>query len=223
MTKPNIAAAWNRYKPLLGMLIFPVLGWLYAQVNHPANQVYSLVTDLDRIIPVVKAFVLPYSVWIFYIYICLIYFFMKDRKVYARTLLTYTICALICYSIYMVFQTTVPRPYVDGTDPISRLLDYIYGHDAPFNCFPSIHCFSSYLVMKALYSSSFKNKRNQTLIYGMSSIIILSTVFIKQHAIMDAVAGILLADTVYRLLGLMEQTVKTRKANPALQKADIDF
>ncbi|WP_165822365.1 phosphatase PAP2 family protein [Paenibacillus montanisoli] len=211
----------KRFLPLTSMLIFPVLGWLYALTNRPGAQVYSLVTDLDRAIPLVKAFVLPYSVWIFYIYICLIYFFIKDPAVYRRSLITYAICALMCYGIYLVFQTTVPRPPIDGTDPFTRLLGYVWGRDQPFNCFPSIHCFSSYMVMKALHSSNFRNRLNQTLIYGMSSLIIISTFFIKQHVIFDALGGIILADIVYRLVMRAERTASFRKAKPIAQRANM--
>lgn len=190
----------RRLAPLSTMLVFPLLGMIYAVINNnPSKEVYNLVTDLDRSTPFLKMFVLPYSVWIFYIYVCLVYFFFKDAKVYYRSLATYVICALVCYMIYLVYQTTVPRPIVTGDDIFSQLMRYVYNRDQPFNCFPSIHVFSSYLVMKALYKSSFKNTWNQMLIYGMSTLIIVSTLFVKQHVIMDVVAGILLAEFVYRL------------------------
>ncbi|SDX14265.1 phosphatase PAP2 family protein [Paenibacillus sp. CF384] len=211
----------KRFLPLISMLVFPIMGWLYALTNRPGAQVYSLVTDLDRAIPLVKIFVLPYSVWIFYIYLCLVYFFIKDPAVYRRSLITYVVCALICYGIYLVFQTTVPRPELVGTDPFTRLLGYVYGRDEPFNCFPSIHCFSSYMVMKALYNSSFRNRINQTLIYGMSSIIIVSTFFIKQHVIFDAFAGIILADVVYRLVTMIERSSTVGKRKPMTQRANM--
>lgn len=219
------AIGLKRFIPLLGMLIFPVMGWLYALTNnpdlHPDRQVFSLMTDLDRAIPLVKLFVLPYAVWIFYIYVCLVYFFIKDPAVYRKALITYVMCALICYGIYLVFQTTVPRPDLTGNDPVTRLLMLIYHRDQPFNCFPSIHCFSSYMVMKALYTSKFRNRINQTLIYGMSSLIIVSTFFIKQHTLLDAVCGILLADIVYRALLLIERAAKQRKPERVVRQANM--
>lgn len=191
----------RRLAPLGTMLIFPVLGMIYAVINtNPGDRIYNLVTDLDRGTPFLKVFVLPYAIWIFYIYACLIYFYFKDPKVYYRSLATYTICALVCYMIYLVYQTTVPRPVVAGNDVFSDLIRYVYNRDEPYNCFPSIHVFSSYLVMKALYKSDFRNGINQSLIYGMSTLIICSTLFVKQHVIMDVVAGIFLAEMVYRLV-----------------------
>jgi membrane-associated phospholipid phosphatase len=203
---------WKNYYPLLLMLVFPILGIIYAMSNNNSNQeVYSLLTAVDQSIPFIKAFALPYSVWIFYIYVCLVYFFKKDINVYYRALLTYIICALICYLIYSVFQTTVPRPMVMGSDPISRLMRYIYNRDQPFNCFPSIHCFSSYMVMRMVWTGSFRNKWNVTLITGVSSLIIISTLFVKQHVIMDALAGIFLVEVVFAVIFLFEHKLKVSR------------
>ncbi|MBO9597708.1 MAG: phosphatase PAP2 family protein [Cohnella sp.] len=204
---------WKRYVPLLSMLVFPFLGMMYAMTNSPVpnQEVSQLITSVDTAIPFVKYFALPYSVWIFYIYVCLVYFFFKEPNAYYRGLLTYIVCALICYMIYSVFQTTVPRPVVTGNDPFSDLVRFIYNRDQPFNCFPSIHCFSSYMVMRILWTSSFRNKWNMILITGMSSIIIMSTLFVKQHVIMDALAGILLVELVIPLIVLLERSFRTAK------------
>lgn len=208
MNKPWMHNKIKRFWPLITMLIFPVLGMIYAKVNRPTGRVFSLMTDIDYAIPFVKYFVLPYSIWIFYIYVCLVYFFIKDPRIYFRSLLTYTVCAIICYMIYSVFQTTVPRPTLYGDDVFTKLMRFVYNRDQPFNCFPSIHCFSSYLMMKALHSSSFKNWKNRFFIYGMSSLIILSTLFVKQHAIMDVLSAFLLVEIVYALFTRLDQRVE---------------
>jgi hypothetical protein len=202
--------------PLLTMLVFPFLGMLYKWVNQPKENVYSLMTSVDHAIPFIRFFALPYSIWIFYIYACLIYFFIRDLKVYNRAIWIYIICTLMCYFIYALFQTTVPRPYIAGDDVFTRLMLFIYNSDLPYNCFPSIHCFSCYLMMKAIYKSSFKNRLNQTLIYSMSSTIIISTFFIKQHALIDALAGFLLVELVYLLIARLEFELK-----PSLNKQEM--
>ncbi|MBB6731758.1 phosphatase PAP2 family protein [Cohnella zeiphila] len=196
-----IAVRYRKYMPLLFMLIFPMLGAIYGWVDKPGKVIYHLTTRLDDAIPFVKYFAIPYGVWIFYIYLCVLYFFKKDIRVYYRALMVYTLCALVCYGIYSGFQTTVPRPVLVGHDPFTRLVAFIYHRDRPFNCFPSIHVFSSYMVFRLLAASGFRNARNLALIGGTSTAIILSTLFIKQHAIMDGIAGILLVEIV--LAGVM--------------------
>jgi hypothetical protein len=203
---------WKNYSPLLLMLVFPILGIMYGMSNNNSNQeVYSLLTVVDQSIPFIKAFSIPYSIWIFYIYVCLVYFFKKDINLYYRALLTYIVCALLCYLIYSVFQTTVPRPMVIGSDPISELMRYIYNRDQPFNCFPSIHCFSSYMVMRMVWTGSFRNKWNVTLVTGMSSLIIISTFFVKQHVIMDALAGMFMVEVVFAVIVQFEHKLKVSR------------
>ncbi|MCJ8013828.1 phosphatase PAP2 family protein [Paenibacillus sp. KQZ6P-2] len=200
--KDRIPQKLLHWAPLLLMLVFPVLGALYHFVNHPTDKVYSLLTPLDQAIPFIKYFAVPYGIWIFYIYVCIVYFFLRDRPSYYRSLLMYTVCALTCYGIYLVFQTTVPRPEVIGNDPFARLTRYIYNRDEPFNCFPSIHCFSSYMVMRMIWKSPARNRLNVTLISGMSILIIASTLFMKQHVIMDVIGAVALVE-IYNLLFFM--------------------
>ncbi|MWC27842.1 phosphatase PAP2 family protein [Paenibacillus sp. MMS18-CY102] len=205
------------FAPLLLMLVFPVLGYLYKVFNQPDHEVYSLVTSFDKATPFLRAFVLPYSVWIVYIYICLVYFFFKDRTSYYRGVLMYTLCALTCYMIYSVFQTTVPRPEVIGDDVFSQLMRYVYERDRPFNCFPSIHCFSSYLMIRLLAVSPARNKLNRTLIYGMSSTIILSTLFVKQHVLWDVIGAVALVEVMYLLvIVLLPRLIGTRQRQRGL-------
>lgn len=192
--KINWPASARRFAPLLAMLVFPVLGMIYAAVNRGGGHVWHLVTPLDQAVPFVKWFAIPYSVWIVYIYVCVLYFFVKDVRTFYRAIATYTICALVCYFVYSVFQTTVPRPELVGHDPLTRLVAYIYHRDQPFNCFPSIHCFSSYMVFRILASSTFKTRRSLSLVGIGSGLIILSTQFIKQHVLLDVVAAITLVE-----------------------------
>ncbi|OXS54953.1 hypothetical protein B1A99_24540 [Cohnella sp. CIP 111063] len=201
----------KKHSPLGLMLVFPILGAIYAAVNQPGEKVYSLVTPFDQMVPFIKWFIIPYAFWIFYIYICLLFFYKRDRHAYYLTLVTYVVSALISYGIYSVFQTTVPRPYIQDNDIVSELVRYMYQRDQPFNCFPSIHVFSSYLMMKSLYKSTFKTKINQMLIYGMSTLIIVSTMFVKQHVLLDVVGGILLAEVVYRFVSRLQIVVAARK------------
>jgi len=198
--------------PLLLMLVFPVLGYLYKMFNQPTTEVHSLVMSFDRATPLLKVFFLPYSVWIVYIYICLIYFFLKDRTSYYRGILMYTLCALTCYMIYSVFQTTVPRPDIVGSDLLSQLARYVYERDKPFNCFPSIHCFSSYLMMRLLAVSPARNKLNRLLIYGMSTTIIASTLFVKQHVLWDVIGAVALVEVMYLVvIVLLPLTIGARQ------------
>jgi membrane-associated phospholipid phosphatase len=67
------------------------------------------------------------------------------------------------------------------------------------------------MVMRMVWTGSFRNKWNVTLITGMSSLIIISTLFVKQHVIMDALAGIFLVEVVFAVIFLFEYKLKVSR------------
>jgi membrane-associated phospholipid phosphatase len=185
----------------LGLLItIPIISIFYDLLNNSSRGAYSLITDIDRGIPLIKLFILPYISWFIYIFLTFVYLCIKDKKIYYKTLIAYNISLILCYVVYFFYQTTVPRPDLIGDDMLTSLVAMIYTSDQPFNCFPSIHSLTSYLMIKAINKSRAKNKLATLIIYGMSSLIILSTLFVKQHVILDALSAILLGDIVFNLV-----------------------
>lgn len=191
--------------PLSFMLSIPVLGLFYTLLNNPDRGVHSLVTDIDKGIPLVKIFIVPYISWYIFIFLTLSYLCFKDRNTYYKTLLAYNISLAICYLVYFTYQTTVPRPVLVGDDIFTKFLSYIYSADQPYNCFPSIHVLTSYLMIKAISASSIKNKLNYIVISGTAGLIIISTLLVKQHVVLDALAAILLGDIVFKLVNSCQE------------------
>lgn len=190
-------------KPWLALSLLvtiPVMGFIYTLLNTSSRGTHSLYSYADQHIPFIQAFIIPYMLWMPFLYLTLVYFCIKERKLYYRTLLTYNLSVMTSYGVYLVFQTTVPRPEIMGVGLTSQLTAFLYSADQPFNCFPSIHCMSSYLLLRAIAASSMKNKWNLTVIGSAALLIICSTLFIKQHVILDALGGIVLAEVMIRLV-----------------------
>ncbi|WP_373231027.1 phosphatase PAP2 family protein [Cohnella sp.] len=194
------------FHPLWSILVIPVLGLIYVTINREPPLPRTLYTDLDDTIPFLKYFIIPYMVWMPFLYLTLIYFYFKDRRLYFHTLLAYIGSVLICYGIYLTFQTTVPRLEMQDNDLLSRMVMFVYQNDAPYNCFPSIHCLSSYLLFIAARKSPAIRIRVVVVIGFFAGAIIVSTVFVKQHVVMDVLAGVMLGHIVFSfvstLLGL---------------------
>jgi membrane-associated phospholipid phosphatase len=142
--------------------------------------------------------------WMPCLYITLLYFCVKDRRLYYHTLIAYNLSTLISYIVYIAFTTTVQRPELEGNNVLTQLTAFLYHADQPYNCFPSIHCMSSYLLFSALIKSELKNKFNTTLIGLAAAAIILSTLFIKQHVIWDVIGGIVLAEAMLNLVRYLQ-------------------
>ncbi|CCO08204.1 phosphatase PAP2 family protein [Desulforamulus hydrothermalis] len=187
------------------MLSIPAVSIFYKILNNPGREVNSLVTHLDREIPFIKAFIIPYLGWYFFILYVLLYLCLKDKKTYYKTLLSYNLGLVVCYLFFFTYQTTVPRPQPAGDDILTYLVLTLYKIDQPYNCFPSIHCLTSYLMIKAINKSSFKSKFLYCGVTVCGVLIIISTLFVKQHAILDALAAILLADIIFKLVCYVDE------------------
>ncbi|WP_270474737.1 phosphatase PAP2 family protein [Clostridium cochlearium] len=186
----------NNLIHIFALLSIPIINIFYALLNNNNRGVFQLVTSIDNTIPFIKEFIIPYILWYPFIVLSLLFICLKDLKVYYRTLITLNLCLLSCYLIYYFFQTTVPRPTIYGNDIFSFLTLLIYKYDKPFNCFPSIHVVTSYLMIKGINSIDCSKKIKHLVIF-MSILIIVSTLFIKQHVILDVISAILLGDIIF--------------------------
>jgi hypothetical protein len=183
---------------ILAIFTVPALNAVYTVLNRHNGVVYSLVTTIDDRIPFIRYFILPYNLWYPFILVSLFYLCFKDRKTFYKTVIAIDIGLIICYAIYIVFQTTVERPELAGGDIFTRLVAFTYAMDPPYNCFPSIHVLTSYLVIKAYLRGEISSKFIRSIIHISGTTIIISTLFVKQHVILDIAGAVILGDiTLY--------------------------
>ncbi|SDZ39475.1 phosphatase PAP2 family protein [Bacillus sp. 166amftsu] len=187
----------SSFLPLSYILLLVLVSPLYDVLNKSGVHAFDVTTIVDDWIPFVKVFIIPYLLWFPYLYGALIYYCFADRKQYYVTLSSVILGKLTCFSIYYLWQTTVPRPTVVGTDVFSDLVRYIYSIDQPVNCFPSIHVLTTFVIMLAAYKRREQHKWEYWILTFFGTLIILSTLFTKQHAFLDAVSGMALASTLY--------------------------
>ena len=203
-------------KHCLLLLYWPIhFSWYEVlRVAYAETSVLTIYSPLDDKIPFCEWFIIPYVFWYLYIALVLFYSFRKGEKEFIRADLLVSGCMLLP----MIFCTIVPngielsmRPDFNllGRDNFAiDLVKSIYEADSPpRNVMPSMHVSVSWALMFAvLKSEGLKNKR--VLKIGavvMSILISLSTVFIKQHSILDVFAGIGTAVLVLVLVNLFEK------------------
>lgn len=183
--------------PLIWMMSIPISNIFYRLLNNSSRGAYSLILDIDKKVPFIKEFILPYIIWYPFIFLALIYLRFKDKGIYYRTLISLNIGLISCYLIFYFFQTTVARPTLVGTDIFTDLVNIIYNHDRPYNCFPSVHVITTYIVMRGI---NIVSKKKLILLSSniIGALIILSTQFVKQHVILDLIAAILLGELIFK-------------------------
>ena len=155
---------------------------------------------IDTKIPFVPAFFIPYCIWYLMIFIIPYYLYYKDKDKFIKYTMAYILCSMIGNIVFISYPSTVARPTVTGTDIFSLIAKFIYWIDTPTNCFPSLHCAISMLFI--LYTCESKNTNIITKISVciISILIMLSTLFTKQHVVVDFISGDMLALIVYLIV-----------------------
>jgi len=199
-----IQSSWKELiKRIVYTISFMLISAMYVLTNHYTGRERELSTFIDNAIPFNKYFIFVYVFWYVYVAGFLVYFFMYDEKKYYKILVGLNAGMLICYLIYIIFPTTLPRHMLYPVEGITgHFFKLLYARDNPYNCFPSIHVLNTmiiavYVQKDELYLNNYIKKAS--LISAAS--IIFSTLAIKQHVILDVAAAGFLA---YMLYGVLE-------------------
>jgi hypothetical protein len=132
----------------VSLLLIPAMlgtNLIYESLNHGPNRIF-LQTPMDRALPVVPIFAVPYVSLIAYIGVSLIAFLFFRAHVYRSAALTMLIVWFISYAFYFFLQSYVARPHITATDPLSALIRSVYASDQPYNDFPSLHTSLSTII-----------------------------------------------------------------------------
>lgn len=161
---------------------------LYCVSNAPQESLHIVRTALDDQIPRIPVFSIPYLVFLPWLWGTVFYVWFNNRSF---RLLAYSliIVNLIAFCVYLTFQTYVPRDPVTSNDFFSGLLQFIYDHDQPYNALPSLHSALSAVVVTYF---ALRKSRWTWAFVATAVLIVISTLFTKQHFIIDALSGITL-------------------------------
>ena len=177
--------------------IFYLSVFHYLEANVPLRSIL-VHCRLDDLIPFCKYAVIPYFAWFAWIPFTLFYLLWKaPREDFWRLCLPLFGGMTIALACYVILPTGLDlRPYyVPGTDLFARAVRMLYRTDTATNVCPSIHCQSSACMALAFSSSTLTEKRPglKVLAWVWAALICASTVFTKQHSIVDVVCGLAVA------------------------------
>jgi membrane-associated phospholipid phosphatase len=151
---------------------------------------------LDRLLPLQPAWALVYgSLYMFLI--ALPVFVVRQDEHLRRTVFAYLLVWLVAYVFFIAYPTVAPRPAeVTGQSFGAWGLRLLYSADPPYNCFPSLHVAHSFV--SAL--TTFRLHRRVGIAATVAAALVgLSTLFTKQHYVLDVIAGVFLAGVAYLL------------------------
>lgn len=192
----------------LSRLIYDTPRWVLALIVFGANVIY-LITNrllkggvipritLDAHIPLWPIWTIPYLLLLPYWLVMLVLMTMKmDEQRFRRIILAALISQYISVAIFILFPTYIERPILDPADSSQALVAYLYSMDHVNNALPSMHMSLTTLIALGCWGWLPKLRWFWA---ATIPITIASTLFTKQHYVLDLVAGIVLASAAYLL------------------------
>lgn len=199
---------------------FIYMSWFSWLEKHVTSHYFVIHSVFDDYIPFLEVFIIPYLLWFVYVAGTVIYFFFTDKQGF------YKVCTLLItgMTLFLIICTVFPnglnlRPAAFARDNIFvDLVKLIYRADTSTNVLPSLHVYNSIGCYIAIRNSEklrqYKWIQNGSLVLTIS--IVLSTMFLKQHSVVDVIAAIVMIYFIYQFVYAPEQ-VKT----PALARQTI--
>lgn len=181
---------------LVGYKLTQIMAWNYY------GSFSSLHSSLDAAIPFWAPSVLIYISM--YVYVPLVLLMITDLNHFSKILKLFVILSLIHWAWFFVFpvsyQERAPNEMLFSV--WGFVVWVIYSLDLPLNCFPSMHVSLVFLGLFVI-----KMYRPDLLRYYLvwAIAIALSTLLVKQHYIVDVLAGVVLGSLI-GWVGLKEKS-----------------
>lgn len=207
------------YRTPASLILLMAIVPLYLVVAGRAREVvpWRPQLGLDALVPVLPAWALIYgALYLFLILLPVIV--IQDEGLLRATVRGWLALWLTSYAIFWMFPTVAPRPpIVDGEGFPAWGLRFLYHADPPHNCFPSLHVAHTVLAAAATRRV---HPGVGALAYACAALVALSTLFTKQHYVVDVLAGVgmalAMAHLALRRFPAAATTEEHRRVAPAL-------
>ena len=211
----------QKFKVALPALIYFAiyLTWFYL-IEHMHGRNYTIIhMKADYKIPFCEVFIIPYLLWFGYIAWIMIYLLFTNTNDFHK-------CCRFLFTgmtVFLIISTLFPnihylRPFIMPRDNIfCDLVMSLYRMDTSTNLWPSIHVYNSLGVLLAVIHNERLGSKNWIKwgCFALSTSIILSTMFLKQHSVFDVMTAFIMAAIVYIMV---YRTVLLSNLRHAFQK-----
>lgn len=203
MSHSRFFSRFSHWKLLLYWPFFGILFYMAEQI-FSQRQFHAMWCPLDDSIPFYEWFLIPYLFWFVYLAGMHVYLFFRDaaafRGMMRFIILTYS-AALVIFFLYPTCQNLRPAQFLRD-NLLTRLTAAFYAFDTNTNVCPSLHCVGSMAVVFASWDAP-SLRRWRLPITAMGLLISISTVFVKQHSILDVFWAMILCAAAYSAVYLL--------------------
>ena len=198
---------------LLPMAIYMVIympTFFWVESLNPAGGFHIIHTAIDDMIPVVEVFIIPYALWLPYLVIGMIAIAIRSRSLSRKTSYMLMTGMTLFIIISLVYPNALElRAHIPDRDNIfMTCINYLHSIDTPTDVFPSLHVYDAIVVAAGLHLT-FKDKKWVLIASDLLSLlIVLSTVFIKQHSIIDVIGAFVIFIPTFIVICFVIRPVK---------------
>ena len=210
----------RKYNHLLLALYWPIYGLIFLSLERFLPLLFDITYHeiscaLDAYIPFCEFFVIPYYYWFAFLVGFGVFWLFYEPEVFRQwmwaIILTYSSTVLI-YLIYPNMQALRPTEFVRD-NVFTDIVKGLYRFDTNTNVCPSIHVLGSLAVCFAGLHSKLLHGIGWKLFFVVSTVLIsASTVFLKQHSIIDVFAALIVGAVCYGIQYFLFPLIAARRA-----------
>lgn len=168
------------------LFIFLAIKSIYIPLNRRKSKYYWKL-PIDDKVPLVPVFIIPYIGYFFLVFGSVVV--LWETPHINPFLVSYIVSYVLAGIFWYMLPNGVARPKITKKDVFSRLTKFIYKYDDDTNGFPSAHVYSTLICS---YFLAIVFPTSTTLIWTGAGFIILSTLLVKQHYVIDILGGVIL-------------------------------
>lgn len=194
-----------RIRNLKLLMFWPFYGLYFYAVEWliPRSDYHVMWCPVDDMIPFQELFLIPYLFWFVFMVGAHAYTFFADPAAFRRLMYFIFLTFGVTCIIFLLFPTCQRlRPEVfPRNNLLTRMTVWFYGTDTSTNVCPSLHVCGSFAAAAALADTKrFSGRGGKALCYGIAWLISISTVFVKQHSVIDVACGLVMSGAAFLLV-----------------------
>ena len=227
----------EKYRHVFLLVFWPVFGIVFMLFEKYYPRVWRAITGdvivyeevecfLDAYVPFCEWFVIPYYFWFALLFVMVIYTLIFDIRAFRQfmwfVILSYSITTVI-YMIWPNMQGLRPNSFTRDNWMID-IVKRLYTFDTNTNVCPSIHVLGSFAACFAgMHSHTLKGRGWKTFFVISTLLISLSTIFLRQHSVLDVIAALALCAVLYPLVFYVicpcDRAIKIRERRSAARES----
>lgn len=200
--------AWIRENPhswFMAYWLFYLAAFFGLELRQ--GDYYLIQCSIDDKIPFVEEFVLFYLSWFVLLAVAQFWSLFASKRDFLRLVFVMFLGNTICLGIYWIAPNGIDlRPNTVPDNIWGWMIGFLYQADTSTNVCPSIHVSSSVAIALVGWNSQLlKRKRGYQILLAVWAVLIcMSTLFIKQHSVVDVFWGTIISLALYGILCLLE-------------------